>query len=70
MDEILELDTKNQTVTVEPSVEMGQINDYLQRRGWSLPVVPEINCLTIGGLVMGGGMETTSKKSVFPHYWT
>lgn len=62
MDDILELDELNQTVLVEPSVNMGQINEYLQRRGWTLPIVPEINCLTVGGLIMGGGAETTSKK--------
>jgi FAD/FMN-containing dehydrogenase len=27
--------------------------------GWTLPVVPELDCLTIGGLVMGGGIEST-----------
>ena len=27
-----------------------------------MPVVPELDDLTIGGLVMGGGIETTSHK--------
>ena len=30
--------------------------------GWTLPVVPELDDLTIGGLVMGGGIESTSHK--------
>jgi hypothetical protein len=32
--------------------------DYLR----TLPVVPELDDLTIGGLVMGGGIESTSHK--------
>ena len=27
-----------------------------------MPIVPELDNLTIGGLVMGGGIETTSHK--------
>ena len=34
----------------------------LIKQGWMLPVVPELDDLTIGGLVMGGGIETTSHK--------
>ena len=43
-------------------MSIGQINDFLTARGWTLPVVPELDDLTIGGLVMGGGIETTSHK--------
>ena len=30
--------------------------------GWIVPIVPEIGDLTVGGLVMGGGLESTSHK--------
>ena len=30
--------------------------------GWIVPIVPEIGDLTVGGLVMGGGIESTSHK--------
>lgn len=49
--DILHVDEENRTVTVEPMVTIGQLNDYLVERGWTLPVVPEIDDLTIGGLV-------------------
>ena len=39
-----------------------QLNDFLVKKGWTLPVVPELDDLTIGGLVMGGGIESTSHK--------
>ena len=38
------------------------MNDFLINYGWTLPVVPELDDLTIGGLVMGGGIESTSHK--------
>ena len=45
-------------------VSIGILNDYLIKLGWTVPVVPELDDLTIGGLVMGGGIETTSHKYV------
>ena len=32
------------------------------KAGLTLPVVPELDTLTIGGLLMGGGIESTSHK--------
>ena len=58
------VDTKKQIVSVEPMVTIGILNDYLIKLGWTVPVVPELDDLTIGGLVMGGGIETTSHKYV------
>ena len=43
-------------------VTIGKLNDFLIKREFMLPVVPELDDLTIGGLVMGGGIETTSHK--------
>lgn len=60
--DILHLDEERRIVTVEPMVTIGQLNDFLISRGWTLPVVPELDDLTIGGLVMGFGIETTSNK--------
>ncbi|TRY78727.1 hypothetical protein TCAL_09304 [Tigriopus californicus] len=62
MPDIISIDTEKKTVRVEPMVTIGQLNDYLIGRGWTLPVVPELDDLTIGGLVMGGGIESTSHK--------
>jgi len=80
---ILSLNITEKTVTVEPSVTVGQLNDFLIEKGWMLPVVPELDDLTIGnkytnlqllpnnqlnllgGLVMGGGVESTSHKFGF-----
>ena len=49
-------------VRVEPQVTVGLLNDYLIRLGWVLPIVPEIDDVTIGGIIMGGALETTSHK--------
>lgn len=62
MSDILSVDEKKRIVRVEPMVSIGVLNDYLIKKGWTLPVVPELDDLTIGGLVMGGGIESTSHK--------
>lgn len=50
------------TLRVEPMVNMGQISHYLVPRGMTLPVLPEMDDLTVGGLMMGVGIETSSHK--------
>lgn len=66
--DILELDEARRIVRVEPLVTMGQITETLLSRGWTLPVLPELEELTVGGLVMGFGVETSSHKyGLFQH---
>lgn len=62
MRDILELDLEKKTVRVEPLVNMGQITALLNPLGWTLPVVPELDDLTVGGLINGFGVETSSHK--------
>jgi delta24-sterol reductase len=62
MYDILEINTEKRTVRVEPQVNMGQITAALNPLGWTLPVVPELDALTVGGLVNGFGVETSSHK--------
>ncbi len=68
MYDILEIDAKRGIVRVEPLATMGQITRSLVSRGWTLPVVPELDSLTVGGLIMGFGVETSSHKyGLFQH---
>lgn len=62
MYDILEIDTLRCVVRVEPLVTMGQLSRFLIAKGWVLPVVPELDDLTVGGLIMGFGVETSSHK--------
>ncbi len=62
MYDVLGVDTKRQIVRVEPLVTMGQITATLHPLGWTLAVVPELDDLTVGGLLMGFGVETSSHK--------
>ena len=34
----------------------------ISRLGWTIPIVPELDDLTVGGLVMGTGIETSSHR--------
>ena len=41
---------------------MGQLSRTLNYMGWTIPILPELDDLTVGGLVMGTGIETSSHK--------
>ena len=65
---IVELNEKKQTIIVEPGISMGEITYYLKNKGWTLAVIPELDALTVGGLVNGFGIESTSHKyGLFQH---
>mmetsp|Transcript_15628 Transcript_15628/g.32120 ORF Transcript_15628/g.32120 Transcript_15628/m.32120 type:complete len:188 (-) Transcript_15628:500-1063(-) len=59
---ILETDTEQMIVRVEPFVSIGQLTHALNPRGYTLPVVPEMDDLTVGGLINGTGIESSSHK--------
>ncbi|KAK6179008.1 hypothetical protein SNE40_011465 [Patella caerulea] len=66
--DILSVDTTDEVLHVEPLASMGQITAFLNPLGWTLPVLPELDDLTVGGLIMGVGIETSShKKGLFQH---
>ncbi len=66
--DILEINVEKKTCRVEPMCTMGQITHALIPLGWTLPVVPELDDLTVGGLVSGVGIETSSHKyGLFQH---
>ena len=66
--EIIKVDTEKRTVVVEPLVTMGQLSRLLNSIGWTIPVLPELDDLTVGGLVAGCGVETSSHKyGMFQH---
>ena len=60
--DVLNVDTKTRVVRVEPRVTIGQLIDLLVPKGWMLPVVPELDDLTVGGLFLGYGIEISSHK--------
>ncbi|XP_020896421.1 delta(24)-sterol reductase isoform X2 [Exaiptasia diaphana] len=66
--DVLEVDTERSVVRVEPLVTMGQLTATLLPLGWTVPVLPELDDLTVGGLIMGCGVESSSHKyGMFQH---
>ena len=66
--DILEIDEQKRTVRVEPMVTMGQITAALHSLGWTPAIVPELDALTVGGLINGFGIESSSHKyGLFQH---
>ena len=69
--DIVNVDSDKMEVSVEPNITIGYLNRALVRLGYTLPVVPELDNLTIGGLINGGGIESTSHKyGLFQHIAT
>jgi len=62
MTNILGIDKSNMTITVEPFVTVAQLTACLYPKGYTLPMVPELDDLTVGGLLMGVGIESSSHK--------
>jgi delta24-sterol reductase len=60
--DVLEIDTDRRIVRVEPRVTIGQLIDRLVPMGWTLPVMPELEDLTVGGLFVGYGVEVSSHR--------
>ena len=48
MYDILDIDTGREAVRLEPLVTMGQLTAALIKFGYTLPVVPELDDLTVG----------------------
>ena len=46
--DVLEVDTERRVMRVEPLATMGQITATLNPIGWTLPIVPELDDLTVG----------------------
>lgn len=68
---IVKLDTERMVVHCEPMVTMGQITHALNPLGFTVPVLPELDDLTVGGMVCGVGIETSSHKhGLFTHTCT
>ncbi len=46
--DVLQVDTEREIVRVEPLATMGQVTATLIPLGWTLPIVPELDDLTVG----------------------
>lgn len=60
--DVLKIDTEENIVHVEPFVTIGQLTKTLLPKGYTLPVVPEMDDLTVGGLINGTGIESSSHR--------
>lgn len=60
--DILDVDVQKMIVRCEPLVSIGHLTRRLVPMGLTLPVIPEMDDLTIGGLLAGYGIEASSHK--------
>ncbi len=62
MNKILNVDYENRTVTVQPGVVQGQLNDFLKQNGFYVPVIPGSSAMaTVGGMV---GNDSSGLKTI------
>jgi FAD/FMN-containing dehydrogenase len=47
LEKIIEIDVENKTLTIEPGMMMGRLTRILVPMGWTIPVVPELDTLTV-----------------------
>ncbi len=62
LNKILAIDPVKQTVLVEPRVTMEQLMRATLKHGFVIPIVPEFKGITVGGAVMGAGIESSSHR--------
>jgi len=59
---ILSIDTANRSILVEPRVTMEQLAKATIEHGMMVPVIPEFKGITVGGAIMGAGLESSSHR--------
>jgi delta24-sterol reductase len=64
---VLKVDTARGVVRCEPMATMGDLTAFLVPHGHALAVQVEMDDLTVGGLCMGVGIETSSHRTGFLH---
>jgi Delta24-sterol reductase len=60
--DVLEINEQEMTITLEPMCNMGYVSRFLIPRRLALQCLPEMDDLTVGGLVNGYGVSTQSHK--------
>jgi len=58
--DVLEIDKENMIVRVEPMVNIGHLSRTLFEEGLTLAVMPDMEDITIAGLTMGYGLDSSS----------
>src|SRR5579863_2609655 len=59
---ILQIDPANRRIIVQPRVTMEQLARAALEKGMMVPVIPEFKGITVGGAIMGGGLESASHR--------
>jgi|GEM_PF-462344 len=59
---ILQIDPVARRIIVEPRVTMEQLAKAALEHGMMVPVIPEFKGITVGGAIMGGGLESASHR--------
>lgn len=64
---VLEVDVEQKVVTAEGSCTMKTLADALVPKGFMLPIHPEMHEITVGGAIVGIGIESAGHRHGFFH---
>jgi len=62
LNNLVAVDYEKGTITAEPGVRMVDMTHFLEKGSLILPSIPELDDLTVSGLIMGCGIESTGFK--------
>lgn len=62
LDRILSIDLEKKVIVVEPRVTMEELAKATLKHGVMVPVLPEFKGITVGGAIMGAGIESSSHR--------
>lgn len=53
-DQILNIDEDNKRITVQSGIKLSKLINTIQEKGWSIPCLPDIDTVTLGGALATG----------------
>lgn len=62
LNQLVAVDYEKGTITAEPGIRMVEMSHFLEQGNHMLPSIPELDDLTVSGLLMGCGIESTGFK--------
>lgn len=72
MDQVVDFDEQNKTITVQAGMRFNKLNDYLRDTGLAINMVTELGTFSIGGMLGSGthGSTFTKKSNMIADYIT
>lgn len=68
MDRLLHVDLEKKEITIEPGMTLAHLCNIAEEHGWTLPCLPDIDAVTIGGALATGTHGTGREGQLLAQY--